>query len=74
MQNVRMGSEGESEEKNTFTSMKNVSTSNGIRIAVRLRVMQCNVLSTLLNGHESWTRAIKKKNWNYSRHDSIEEC
>ena len=41
--------------KSTFTSMNIILAAENISIAVRLRVLKCNIWSTLLYGCETWT-------------------
>ena len=41
--------------KSSFTSMNKVLTSRNIDMAVRIRVIECYVWSTLLYGCEAWT-------------------
>ena len=43
------------DRKSTYTSMNMMLISRSIGIAVRMRVLKCYIMSTLLYGCETWT-------------------
>ena len=44
--------------KSAFTSMRKVLTSRDIYMTVRIKVLRCDVWSTLLYGCETWTICV----------------